>query len=207
LGLIEFVKICVKKGGEKKSNHMQQVSQTSTVDRNTSNNEGGFGLGSLFARRTFDLEREIAYIEELQQQEADRLLSLWDRRWQLRRKTLPELRSIAASFSINGRGKMRKAELIAAIEDTQGLSCGLDAGRADHRMATSDLKGRGGDKEMWELLVYTLLNSIITVKQNQIPYFKFSDVSVKKNKNKNRYFWSALHGQRSSTMNPAKQKN
>lgn len=50
-----------------------------------------------------------------------RELSLWDQRWSLRTRRLSELRAMAQQHSISGRSRMRKNELVAALESTLGL--------------------------------------------------------------------------------------
>ncbi|KAL4521493.1 hypothetical protein Ndes2437B_g07924 [Nannochloris sp. 'desiccata'] len=72
-------------------------------------------------------ETELAFIEAKRAREAAYELESWDRRWKLRKKTLPELRQMAAKMKISGRTKMRKPELVAVLEERLGL--GVDRNR------------------------------------------------------------------------------
>jgi hypothetical protein len=62
------------------------------------------------------LERLMVSIAQREQEELEVELKEWDQQMGLRRMTVKELRVIARERSVAGRSKMRKAELIAAIE-------------------------------------------------------------------------------------------
>jgi hypothetical protein len=68
-------------------------------------------------RRLVIDEGFIERVEEERRAEEERNLALWDARFTLRTKTLPELKSIARRYDIVGRSRMRKGQLVAAIED------------------------------------------------------------------------------------------
>ena len=79
---------------------------SSSYDADTAGASEGVSLGfapdrsqwSLFGwrQRPRDLEREVALIDVRREREAKTALQRWDRRWTLRKKTLPELKNMAA---------------------------------------------------------------------------------------------------------------
>ena len=48
----------------------------------------------------------------------------WDRRMELRAMTVTDLRVLARTRKVAGRSRMRKAELVAALEELEGLGSG-----------------------------------------------------------------------------------
>ena len=65
--------------------------------------------------------RQVHDIEQQRQREAQRELARWDERWRLRSRPLAELRALAAQHRIPGRSRMRKQELVAALEAELGF--------------------------------------------------------------------------------------
>lgn len=68
------------------------------------------------------LLRTLQDIEKQQQREAEKELRQWDQRFSLRTKPVAELRSLAQQHNIAGRSRMRKRELVAALEAELGFS-------------------------------------------------------------------------------------
>ena len=66
--------------------------------------------------------RQVLDIEVRHQQEADEELRRWDRRYKLRSAPLPQLRALAAQHKLAGRSRMRKGELVAALEAALGTA-------------------------------------------------------------------------------------
>ncbi|KAL4423238.1 hypothetical protein ABPG77_000030 [Micractinium sp. CCAP 211/92] len=64
---------------------------------------------------------QVQDIEQQQQREAQRELARWDERWHLRSRPLAELRALAAQHRIPGRSRMRKQELVSALEAELGF--------------------------------------------------------------------------------------
>lgn len=65
---------------------------------------------------------EVRRIELRRQRENELAMKTWDLRWQLRMSTLRELRGLAAERGVVGRSKMKKEELVRALEEEMGLS-------------------------------------------------------------------------------------
>ncbi len=74
------------------------------------------------------LEAQVREIEARRDAEEARRQADWDARWALRVRTLPALRALAAEHGVRGRAKMRKAELVAALEAARGLAPGGGGG-------------------------------------------------------------------------------
>lgn len=71
------------------------------------------------SRRT--IEQELNFIEAKRIREIKREQQLWDQRFSLREKSVVQLREIARKRGVRATSKLRKQELIAAIEAAQGL--------------------------------------------------------------------------------------
>ena len=65
---------------------------------------------------------QLQDIELRHQQEAQAELSRWDQRYKLRSAPLAQLRALAAQHKLAGRSRMRKGELVAALEDALGIA-------------------------------------------------------------------------------------
>ena len=65
---------------------------------------------------------QLQDIELRHQQEAQEELARWDQRYKLRSATLAQLRALAAHYGLAGRSRMRKGELVAALEDALGIA-------------------------------------------------------------------------------------
>jgi hypothetical protein len=52
-------------------------------------------------------------------------LSRWDQRYKLRSAPLAQLRALAAQHKLAGRSRMRKGELVAALEDVLGIAAAV----------------------------------------------------------------------------------
>ncbi len=76
------------------------------------------------------LEAQVREIEARRAAEEARRQADWDARWALRVRTLPALRALAAEHGVRGRARMRKAELVAAVEAARGLAPGCGGGGA-----------------------------------------------------------------------------
>ncbi|KAI3438992.1 hypothetical protein D9Q98_001404 [Chlorella vulgaris] len=81
----------------------------------------GFGLGWPLRSEEKRLLKTLHEIEKQQQRQASKDLKRWDARFALRTKPLAELRSLAQRQNIAGRSRMRKMELVAALEDAFGF--------------------------------------------------------------------------------------
>ncbi|EFN51719.1 hypothetical protein CHLNCDRAFT_139886 [Chlorella variabilis] len=77
-----------------------------------------FGLG--WPNREQQLQKTLHEIEKQQHKEAVKQLRRWDERFSLRTKPLAELRALAQKHNIPGRSRMRKPELVAALEAKLG---------------------------------------------------------------------------------------
>jgi len=65
---------------------------------------------------------ELRRIELRRQRENELAMNTWDLRWQLRMSTLRELRGLAAERGVVGRSRMKKEEIVRALEEQMGLS-------------------------------------------------------------------------------------
>lgn len=68
---------------------------------------------------------QLQDIELRHQQEAQAELSRWDQRYKLRSAPLAQLRALAAQHKLAGRSRMRKGELVAALEDVLGIAAAV----------------------------------------------------------------------------------
>ncbi|KAL4434331.1 hypothetical protein ABPG75_000772 [Micractinium tetrahymenae] len=80
------------------------------------------GLGWALHDKDKQLAQQVQDIEQQRQREAERELARWDERWRLRSRPLSELRALAARHRIAGRSRMRKQELVAALEAELGFA-------------------------------------------------------------------------------------
>ncbi|GAB4816649.1 hypothetical protein N2152v2_003695 [Parachlorella kessleri] len=96
--------------------------RSSSGSHGRSGSFGSWGLhelklpGGWLLVRSQSTDEEWEAIESQHSAEAEQALRLWDERFQLRNRSLPELRSLAQRHNIAGRSKMRKRELVEALE-------------------------------------------------------------------------------------------
>eukprot|EP00873_Tetraselmis_striata_P012699 jgi/Tetstr1/432963/TSEL_022300.t1 len=103
--------------GESTTSIVAPSTQTLVSDGATTRRDGG-GQADRGA-----VNNEVALLASIQQREQVELadaLATWDEAMALRMKTVKELRVMAAQLQVRGRSRMRKAELIAAIEVARG---------------------------------------------------------------------------------------
>jgi hypothetical protein len=64
------------------------------------------------------------------QHEQDSAMVTWDSRFKLRQMSLPQLQQLARAHALRGFSKLRKAQLVAVLEDTLGLTQASYAGES-----------------------------------------------------------------------------
>lgn len=82
--------------------------------------QGALGFKDALKERQLEAQQERIHAERVQLAEVE--LRRWDDRWALRSRPLGELRALAASHRIAGRSRMRRRELLEALEAALGFT-------------------------------------------------------------------------------------